>query len=475
MSELFKIHIGELLKSSDFSDVTIVSDDQKIFKGHRNILSGFSPVLNKLFKVDSPYHPALLYLSGINSSEINAIMEFIYCNTIPKTWTEKLKSAIITLEINCLLEHIPATQINLPSLPEIEIEKNPTLRRGLFSDHETIPFESKSNSTEGKDLIKKASKTEVSESNGTADESNVKIKLSDLVELKAQHSLKESTSLPEIKTEKTLALRRILFSEGENPVESQEYEIAKADDLISKATNTDESESNTIRMSIANGNHVKVKLSDLVEMRSQHSLNELQEKTEANDKTSQHESQHKGVVKVYKCEMCNFIASQRDNLQKHINRKHLGIKDDTPCDQCDYNPRDRRNLIKHKKVVHEGLRYPCNFCEYKSTSRTVLNNHISSIHKGIKHQCDQCGKQFSTSTILSCHIREFHEGIRIKVKCEFCEYHASKRGNLFVHFQKMHKEIDVEIFREKMRSSSRLRGPRKTTEESLGQEGQSKV
>ena len=55
MSEDFLKHIRELLKSSDFSDVTIVSDDQKIFKGHRNILSGFSPVLKNLFKVDSQY------------------------------------------------------------------------------------------------------------------------------------------------------------------------------------------------------------------------------------------------------------------------------------------------------------------------------------------------------------------------------------------------------------------------------------
>ena len=143
MSEEFFEHIGELLKSSDFSYVTIVSEDQRIFKGHRNIISGFSPVLKKLFKIDFNNQPALLYLNGINSSEINAIMEFIYCNTIPKTWTEQLKSAIISLEIKGLLEHIPDTQSNLPSLQEIEIKKTPVLTRVLFSDHETIPVESK--------------------------------------------------------------------------------------------------------------------------------------------------------------------------------------------------------------------------------------------------------------------------------------------------------------------------------------------
>ena len=440
MSEEFFEHIGELLKSSDFSDVTIVSDDQKIFKGHRNILSGFSPVLKNLFKIDTNNQPALLYLNGINSSHINAIMEFIYCNTIPKTWTKQLQSAVISLEIKGLQEQIPDTQLNLPSLPEIEIEKTPSLRRALFSDHKS-------------------------------------------------------------------------------PVESQEKVSTNADDVISKATDAELSKSNLIGLPIAKGYSVKVKFSDLVEMRSQHSLNESLEKPETNDKTSQNESheeteandktsqdesnkktpvylrtcnqcnpaiqftskfkwtnhlsQHKEVVKVYKCEMCNFKASQRVNLQQHINKSHLGRKDDTPCDQCDYNPRDRRNLIKHKKAVHEGLRYPCNFCEYKSTSPQSLKDHISSIHEGIKYQCHQCEKQFSQYKSLYTHIKAIHEGKQYK--CEFCEYYATERGHLLVHFQKMHKDIDVEIFREKMRSSSRLRGPRKTTEESLGQEGQSKI
>ena len=361
MSEEFFEHIGELLKSSDFSDVTIVSEDQRIFKGHRNIISGFSPVLKKLFKIDFNNQPALLYLNGINSSEINAIMEFIYCNTIPKTWTEQLKSAIISLEIKGLLEHIPVTQLDLPSLPEIEIEETHSLRRALFSD-------------------------------------------------------------------------------SESPVESQEKDSTNANDLISKATYTEETDSNVSGMSIAKGSQVKVNLSDLLEMRAQY---------------SPRESQSNKKIRAY----------NKPNLIRSNPIKES--KKDAQCDQCDYNPTDKSNLYKHKKIVHEGLRFPCNFCEYTSACRSGLKNHISSIHEGIKHQCHLCGKQFSESRILNCHIREFHEGIRMKVKCEFCEYHATKRGNLLVHFQKMHKDIPIEIFREKMKSNSRQRGPRKPPEQLL--------
>lgn len=369
MSEEFIKHIRALLKSSDFADVTLVSDDQKIFKGHKNILSGFSPVLRNLFKVDSQYHQTLLHLNGINSTEIGVLMEFIYSNTLPKVWTKQLQSAIISLQIKGLQKHIPEN---------IEV----VTEKGTVDD---ILEESK----EAKDLILKPTNTEVGESyvKKNAKENIYKVKLSDLVKISVQDSL--------------------------------------------------------------NKPHDQNKVLDSP------SLNES-----VPNKPSPNESNTERVE--YKCDLCNFIATQNYKLQQHTNKKHLGIKEDTPCDKCDYNPRDRGNLLKHKRVVHEGLRlFPCNLCEYKSSARNSLNEHILSIHEGFKCQCPQCGKQFSRRSSLGSHIKDIHEGIS-KTKCEFCEYHATKRANLFVHFQKMHKDINIEIFREKMQSTSRRRGPRKT-------------
>ena len=108
-------HMRQLLESSDFSDVTIVSDDQKIFKGHRNILSTFSPVLRNLFKVDHQY-PSLLYLNGVKSTEINAIMKYIYSNKLPNTWTEQLESAVNSLQISSLREKVE--ELKLSHFPE---------------------------------------------------------------------------------------------------------------------------------------------------------------------------------------------------------------------------------------------------------------------------------------------------------------------------------------------------------------------
>ena len=96
--EFFK----DLWSSSDFSDVTIVSEDQEQYRGHRNIISAFSPILKKLFKLDSQ-NPSLLYLNGINSAEIQAIMNYIYLNEIPETWTQQLQSVVSSLQIKGLM------------------------------------------------------------------------------------------------------------------------------------------------------------------------------------------------------------------------------------------------------------------------------------------------------------------------------------------------------------------------------------
>ena len=142
----FMKHFREILNSSDFSDVTIVSDDLKIFKGHRNILSVFSPVLKSLFKIDS-HHLSSLYLNGINSTEINVILEFIYFNTLPPKWTKQLESAVDSLQIKGLQDQKPV-QFSMPPSPIIEISHN----EGLDKDKNILEPNLKEESDEENDL-----------------------------------------------------------------------------------------------------------------------------------------------------------------------------------------------------------------------------------------------------------------------------------------------------------------------------------
>lgn len=76
----FQSHTNELLselyKSSSFSDVTLVCDDQTQFKAHKFILSACSSVFRNILSgnTSSPF----IYLRGIAKEEMESVLRFMY-------------------------------------------------------------------------------------------------------------------------------------------------------------------------------------------------------------------------------------------------------------------------------------------------------------------------------------------------------------------------------------------------------------
>ena len=67
----------DLYDDGRHTDVTLVSDDQTQFKAHKIVLSACSPVFKRIIDNNPSQYP-LIYLRGIQSYEMEPIMEFIY-------------------------------------------------------------------------------------------------------------------------------------------------------------------------------------------------------------------------------------------------------------------------------------------------------------------------------------------------------------------------------------------------------------
>merc|ERR1719342_949929 len=65
------------MTSNEMADITLVSEDRKQFKAHKVVLSATSTVLKSIIS-ESKLHNAIIYLRGIQSHEIESILEFIY-------------------------------------------------------------------------------------------------------------------------------------------------------------------------------------------------------------------------------------------------------------------------------------------------------------------------------------------------------------------------------------------------------------
>ena len=73
-------HLRDMMKkmmNDDFTDVTLVSEDRKHIKAHKNILSACSPVFKDIVNLEQSSKP-IIYLRGINFSDLESIMQFIY-------------------------------------------------------------------------------------------------------------------------------------------------------------------------------------------------------------------------------------------------------------------------------------------------------------------------------------------------------------------------------------------------------------
>ena len=77
-SDHLKEALNNMMLSSEFADVTLVTDDKQQIRAHRNILSAASPVFKSILQIDSKNANPVIYLRGIQHSEMESIMQFIY-------------------------------------------------------------------------------------------------------------------------------------------------------------------------------------------------------------------------------------------------------------------------------------------------------------------------------------------------------------------------------------------------------------
>ena len=131
----------------------------------------------------------------------------------------------------------------------------------------------------------------------------------------------------------------------------------------------------------------------------------LEEKSVVSDQIQVQAKQgrQRKVVKAFKyCDQCDYQATDKSNLNRHIKSMHgVGVKYD--CDQCDYHANRQDTLTIHIESKHKGVKFACNQCDYQAAQRAELNRHIQSQHEGVKYACDLCKYEASWKSQLTRH------------------------------------------------------------------------
>ena len=110
-SDYLNSMMKELMTNEDLSDVTLFTEDKKQIKANINILSACSPVFKDTFKTYKN-SKTIMYLRGIQYSEMESIMQFIYLGeaTFYEERMNEFLSVAKSLEIKELCNAVAETE-----------------------------------------------------------------------------------------------------------------------------------------------------------------------------------------------------------------------------------------------------------------------------------------------------------------------------------------------------------------------------
>jgi hypothetical protein len=147
--------------------------------------------------------------------------------------------------------------------------------------------------------------------------------------------------------------------------------------------------------------------------------------------------------KNFKCDTCDYSATQRSNLKQHTHAVHLKVKN-YKCTQCSYKCGLKTGLNRHIKTVHLKVKnYKCTQCSYKAGTNHNLKTHIKIVHlKTQDFQCDHCDKPFSRKQHLNEHINSTHKKIK-RFWCDVCDFSSYQRSSFVPHSNSIHLEKKI--------------------------------
>merc|ERR1719186_955847 len=349
-----------LREDNDFTDVTLVCNDDKQIKAHKMILSCFSPFFKKMF-LNNPHPQPLVFLKGVDLPDLDAILDFIYIG----------EANVEQENFNSFLE--TAADLEIEELSSFSTEStNSEIRLGFVNNTLKIPDVR----TDGNNDAEKLLEVNVKDDEPIEEE---KFTVHDLEVFEAGKSV-------EINEDTKFSFKTNL----EDKTDSEFEYVAK----------------------VTCPSYFKKKLADpyLFEC----DVCEFEAFTAK--LMEQHISQTNHSSGRFKCKFCDLKTLLLKTLFKHIEANHPVKR--FQCESCEYIGVSYSSLAHHIRSVHLGKSYSCKQCPYKTSALKSVEIHTERVHcKTPPVPCDQptCDYQGNRLALID-HVKRIHK------PCKVCAY-----------------------------------------------------
>ena len=285
--------LREMTSDDSFADVTLVTDDKKQLKAHRNILSACSSVFKEILQIKTNNNHPVIYLRGIQYPEMESILQFIYLGEA-KFYEERIKEFLTVaknLEIREVAKGIEDGDSTETETEESQIEADDVAEPGKQEVDEATEGHHKTHSK----TVTKGYKYEC------------------------------------LQCDKAYKWNSHLKTHIQSVHEGVKYACNQCDYEATQQQNL------TRHIQIL---HEGVK----------HACNQCDKQFTDQGNLSKHiQSVHKGVK--YACNQCDQQLTTQQSLTQHKQSKHEGIK--YSCHLCDQQFSRQTRLTQHIKSAHE--------------------------------------------------------------------------------------------------------------------------
>jgi len=311
--------LKDLMETQDFSDVTLVSDNQHQYKVHRFILSACSSVFKNIL-ASNPTNTTI-YLRGIHHEELESILQFIYLGeaTIKQERMNQFLNVAINMDVKELGSNI--------------LDKNSDLKE----DNTFDPVKDEKQNYNS-DINERLDESIVDQVNDNDEKSDGVI----IPETK-------SKSIKDKYTEQTSSLTSL---------DKKEYLCHQCDYRYTKMGN--------LKKHLDRHEGIK------------YPCTQCDYQAPRSDNLRKHiRNKHEGIK--YPCNHCEYKAAMPYNLKVHVKTQHEGIKYE--CQKCDCKFNHSNNLLQHIRYKHEEIKYSCLQCDFHAPRSKALERHMKLKHE----------------------------------------------------------------------------------------------
>ena len=311
--------LNDMMLSSEFADVTLVTDDKQQIRAHRNILSACSPVFKSILQIDSNKANPVIYLRGIQHSEMESILQFIYLGEakfdeermnefLMVSKNLEIKELSTGIEMNGFIQITPSHE-----LPHVGNRKTLLKLDQTSSNEETTEHD---NNLVDEDL--------------EIDEDTLKTQIIPKISNKSTKRIQRDSKFRCQDCESIFNSKQAIWYHTKSKHEGVKYTCNQCD----------------------------------------------QQFTHQSSLTTHIQSIHEGVKCA--CNLCDQQFTLQSSLTAHIQSIHEGVK--YACNQCDYQATQQSHLTRHIQAIHDGVKYACNQCDQQFTQQSNLTKHRRSKH-----------------------------------------------------------------------------------------------